>query len=795
VEVLVGNVGEFAGVEEYINVRRKRARRLLKQVNADFVETVIDSPKIQSAEKLWQELRSLNSAVPCELVPKLEEALQCAWYALWKARNYSVMGWKKRLAPKLTNFGPGNLNYLIQEMMQTGVEVDGVVWPRTHQVPFDSTGQVRELKSGSISQEFEQILRTMGLEFSLISEGLVAGSESVFNFLPDHTSLEYAALFSNVPARQSKVSRLSNCLILNVELFHLKAASIKDSAALSSTSVQVRSVPIASDAFENSLFLGGLVLNKVVASPDPSGEVSFLRNSTVFGRLTLKSVDLKSSFVVPKNRAFSEFCILDSELKHPIRVERCSQGIEPLVLRVSSEANSISKLADFILEGVELRSLSIKDAVFSGEVNLNDTYWLESCSILKSTFASNFSCEDMRFGPEANDVCFEVLDCAFIQGETEVAGTSQAIFRNSTFPKRVDFSRSKFEVPVSFEGAEFHQEAAFTCALFEKHANFGSSDRRATIFFKDADFSFPKLDSESSTGAITFLNAEFRSNVDFSNRKFDNLTEFESVKFNSAPSFHGATFHQNVSFRNSRFQWRRSRPLHPIAIGIKFRCLVWIGKVWRFATALWTRGMASYTLPPELERHNRYCKKTTSSFRTLRQAMQSNDDTRQAAIFHREELRARHSRFGDREVTRFEVWVGAIYSLVSDYGESVFRPLAVMIASLCISAIFLAEFSGAGGRFIRPAFGNAIEIQFRPFYHLNPTFGRAEAMGVNDPCSNDINAALHAKDASGLTTYCFSIMAIRNNEFAFKLTVIVQSLITLMCLFLVLLAVRRKLQM
>ena len=146
-------------------------------------------------------------------------------------------------------------------------------------------------------------------------------------------------------------------------------------------------------------------------------------------------------------------------------------------------------------------------------------------------------------------------------------------------------------------------------------------------------------------------------------------------------------------------------------------------------------------------------------------------------------------------MTRFEVWVGAIYSLVSDYGESVFRPLAVMIASLCISAIFLAGFSGAGGRFIRPAFGNAIEIQFRPFYHLNPTFGRAEAMGVNDPCSNDINAALHAKDASGLTTYCFSIMAIRNNEFAFKLTVIVQSLITLMCLFLVLLAVRRKLQM
>jgi len=785
-------------IDKYINLRLRRSKSLLKKVNAEFDPEVIDSPQVQLAEKLLRELLALDLAIPSECLLDFQQAVQNSWYALWKAKNYSTSGWAVRLNRDHTGVSSELRQYIIDGLRRHSIRHDGVDWPYTHQPPFDEAGNLRAFQRIEFPATLNDYLVHSGVGLEVLAEGAIVGWSGALDHLPDHVPLYCAAIFSSLPKRKSGHEGLNFCLISGAEVFRSKLNGIQNSVSFSETIVRVDSGEISTDSFEGSLFLGGLVLNSLTLHGDEVEGVSFLSACNVVGTLTLRSVQVVDRLTIPKHRNFSGLNIVGAQSEFDLRVLEGAKGASAISVQVVSKEGQQGGIRHFSAGGSVIESLVLKDFPFSGDVDLRQARVVGHCSIVGSSFSASLQCEGATFGTEDDESgAFEMVDCEFLpQRRAGSEGSEPALnFQNVNFYGKAGFLGNRFMMSVDFAGAKFHRKVSFEGTTFEGYTNFGSSEGRPASFMSDADFSFPKLEDSSSTGPITFLRAEFNSSVDFSNRKFDNLTEFESVDFSSAPKFHGATFHQNVSFRNSRFRWRRSRPLHPLRIALEYRLKVWGGKVWHWVSNLWKNHKAAYGLPAGLEKHNRYCKETTSSFRTLRQAMQSNDDTRQAAIFHREELRARHSRFGDREISRFEVWVGGIYSLVSDYGESVARPLVIMLASLAMSACSLALLSGGGMKFLRPAVGNAIEIQFRPFYHLNPTFGRAEAMGVEDPCSDDISAAIHSGNSTGISTYCFSIMAIRRNEAGFKATVIAQSLVTIMCLFLVLLGVRRKLQM
>ena len=107
----------------------------------------------------------------------------------------------------------------------------------------------------------------------------------------------------------------------------------------------------------------------------------------------------------------------------------------------------------------------------------------------------------------------------------------------------VDLSDKKFEAPVYFTGAIFHEGANFSSTKFSSIADFYGA-----TFRKGADFSLAEFSSEAY-----FDSANFSSMVDFQEVKFSGATVFNKTKFLGKALFDYAAFLDAVSFVNSDF--------------------------------------------------------------------------------------------------------------------------------------------------------------------------------------------------------------------------------------------------
>lgn len=119
-----------------------------------------------------------------------------------------------------------------------------------------------------------------------------------------------------------------------------------------------------------------------------------------------------------------------------------------------------------------------------------------------------------------------------------------------------------------------------------------------------------------------------------------------------------------------------------------------------------------------------------------------------AEQFGREEMRARHLRYGDRSINGWETWLGNLYWHVSRYGDSTFRPLAVLavltgFAGLCYTALL----GTAGG--LREGFLVAMNIAVSPLFQLSPAYGREGQPTTEAYCASvDLWTASEARSGS-----------------------------------------------
>jgi hypothetical protein len=776
----------------------RESENLVRKVHSNFDLKEIDSPLVEEAENLFAKLRN-HHQIPRDCCGVLDEALQNSWYALWKAKNYSVSGWMARIERDYPSVPEAHLRAIERELVRNSeVDESSVRWLFSHCPPFDLSGKEVSIAPRSFDNAIKNVFSNARIPISYLAEGAILKSEDALQHLGNGLSIAYGAIFCNLPPKLLRAEGLQKCIISTGSHYTSGFHCIKSSTVKLGTTVRFQRGRVAYDGFEGSVFFDGLSLEDVSVSAGSNRDQAFLKDARVYGQLTLRPASDSGNLEFGESRRFSRLSIeLGKDSRFDIKIQPSANHEDRLSLCMASLGGRKVFSGKISAPHVKFSKLLLRVIEFPELVNFEEIDVSESCTLFECVFKTQFDCTNSLFGSGQSDsVVFDMRNCVF-QASQDPAKRLGFLpnFADSVFNGTALFLNSRFLFRSSFSGVAFKSSADFGGSTFEGYTEFKSSESNPTVFFGPADFSLPVLSDMSSFGSVTFKDATFNDRVDFSNRIFGNFTEFGAVKFNEAPKFHGSTFHQNVSFRNARFDWRQSRPLRPSGLLIAGRFRIWLSKTKHLFLRLFQQTKSRYTLPESIEIHNQYCKNATSSFRTLRQAMQGNDDARQAAIFHREELRARHSRFGDKEVSRFEVWVGGAFSILSDYGESILRPIAIMLVSVLLSASALSGLSGGGTKFFGPALGNAVEIQFRPFYHLNPTFGRAEAMGANDPCSSAINLALHSESAHNLSTYCFSILALRKNETGFKLIVIAHSLITLVCLFLVLLAVRRKLQM
>jgi hypothetical protein len=218
---------------------------------------------------------------------------------------------------------------------------------------------------------------------------------------------------------------------------------------------------------------------------------------------------------------------------------------------------------------------------------------------------------------------------------------NSATFGNADLSFFANFSGAKFGSLTSFVQTQFGPGARFRGASFGESANFV-----CTTFHGWSDFSAAteKEDPENSQfSSISFEGSKFKGDAEFTGRKFKSTTNFGpsdnvhskynpifvadvAVEFHGLALFHGCEFHQDTNFDSARF-------LAPPSQG------------------------------------------AARSYRTLKLAMEKLKATREEQKFFRLEMKAEHP-----SLTLGKRWASTLYNLFSDYGFSLWRPLAWLIA-------------------------------------------------------------------------------------------------------------------
>lgn len=277
----------------------------------------------------------------------------------------------------------------------------------------------------------------------------------------------------------------------------------------------------------------------------------------------------------------------------------------------------------------------------------------------------------------------------------------QADFRGVTFCEESDFSECSFGDDTDFTGATFAKSAKFIHASFGAGTQFDNSEFRSTCHFKECKFGYhPSFfrakfgrhaffsDSEFGS-ACTFNGAEFGKTAQFTRITMLGDCDFASENKENTPAsarafytidFDGAFFSGNANFTSREFRSRTNFGKAPIRADEKSkssaeppkpdRNTIFVG-IPSFHQCKFNQDTsfdgAEFRAPPSLE--------AARAYRTLKLAMEQLKATREEQKFFRLEMKAEHPSlpFGKR-------WISTIYSLFSDYGFSLWRPIVWLFA-------------------------------------------------------------------------------------------------------------------
>ncbi|KAF7772137.1 hypothetical protein PCIT_a2147 [Pseudoalteromonas citrea] len=319
---------------------------------------------------------------------------------------------------------------------------------------------------------------------------------------------------------------------------------------------------------------------------------------------------------------------------------------------------------------------------------------------------------------------------------------SSAVFQGNTsfnearFSALATFSNSAFEGRVSFEKANFFDKAVFTKVKCESHINFELASFNGPLDFQEAQvFGQAVFKSCNFSGHLTLLHSEFHSlflfeyahiggTAVFSRATFSDWAIFHDSNFKSSSYFSGtsfkhytdfsaSTFRDNVAFENSSFygekvsfkkcQFHATFDFQPEETA-NLKCLDFEGASFDKQFTL----SGHFNCIPDLRQTktshhidlslltiklNRHFLKNTGMEATvdqvdpdrlcrLKEIAESNKNHERALAFHADELRAKRWHV-------FSLWqsiLDGLYSLTSNYGQSIMRPCMYLLASVFIFA-------------------------------------------------------------------------------------------------------------
>ena len=281
-----------------------------------------------------------------------------------------------------------------------------------------------------------------------------------------------------------------------------------------------------------------------------------------------------------------------------------------------------------------------------------------------------------------------------------------ANFRQSTFEKGADFSGAAFLGTAEFAGSKFAKPARFSRAKFDK------------TVFDWARFDAAKFDRSSFKKAASFYECDFTGTANFRNAVFRGKSYFSGSEFGAAADFSDATFAMPMHFRaikakcpalvrfdgnvsnvsfldtdvkettfGSRTTWSPGAAVGGGRLGRLRRaagggagCPTWNKKWCAYDERLLDEGSRDKALNLENVK-NVYRDMRDNSDRSLAYGVSGGFFVREMEV-ERKYGYDEKGRIQKKHIVQRAVTWHAAYNVLSEYGQSLMRPM------LCLSAIF-----------------------------------------------------------------------------------------------------------
>lgn len=318
------------------------------------------------------------------------------------------------------------------------------------------------------------------------------------------------------------------------------------------------------------------------------------------------------------------------------------------------------KQANFSHAEILIKPSNFSEVIFAGQASFTNTDFQEQSAFQQTCFlnavdfshatfskASNF--DRCRFGDDANvkSVTFRGVSIW-----TNARFRNSASFGEAIFVKGARFSSATFEGAANFVETHFEENVYFRRTVFLATANFSGTE------FQNALFQLANFEHSEFAGAARFERARFGGLANFRNSHFQEAANFNAIRAESSFDMAGATFYCDVpNFIQAHFpEAPRLDHIHVPTVAALRRASAPVGT---YATA---------------------------RYRALKRlAIQGHDYDRELQFFADELLSQQQTVWSARN------WFVDLYGLISDFGRSITRPLA---GWLWTAALFAGLYAG-----------------------------------------------------------------------------------------------------
>jgi len=447
-----------------------------------------------------------------------------------------------------------------------------------------------------------------------------------------------------------------------------------------------------------------------------------------------------------------------------------------------------------------------KSAIFNGiHVSFKNTKFLGGRTLFsKSSFkAENVSFRNAKF--EVNSVSFlgAKFECQQIRFDGALFKGGVTDFSNSVFKaKNFNFTRTFFDnSDASFNNVQISGElVAFSESRFKsKRVGFVKSKFVSeSTNFRQVKFESEKVNFNGSKflgHRVIFKNSVFCGQAFFEACNFANMFSFQSSNFNEKAFFKNSSFsdnalHTHAAFRGTTFMEQADfRDLDFIPYnafdGTEFQKRVILPDAGdkieykRFLRALKSVEVLNKTEQLERKSNSPQERRFGALERgcmTLKQAMEKMSDKNRAFRYFKFEMLARQKRPSVGNLTKI---VSKLYSIVADYGASIWRPTAFYIGSMVFFAIIYLT--------------NSIFIETNELSLLKNAISSLDFSASNVFRPLTIwSERLTSEPTSWSHSYRKSLS--HGGWVTIKFIATMQSFFSLTCLFLIALAIKRKFQ-